>query len=334
MFGNALGWSISVVLVLLTVGVLWWVEAQASRAGRADAFGLDPSRVAPLALPPATLVAPGMVSGAPVEARYAELIDRALANAGTLEAFVAGRDENPPGSARRVFELLRPMIDARHAAGARIFSAQPETLVNYENTPARLAAIDFAGRAALRLAWLRRQDDPESSKALLEAVFALGHYLFEERLTYAELDLGMRLMAEAVAALKHLARDTELEPGPTVARLDSFDSARLALATERILPVAARVRSLDGRVVSENAGNVRHWAAGAAEERVWRVEAILATGRLRHFVGQAGRAGDRVAAERLLARLEADDDIRRDPVLAAAVRAARSLTPERFRLLR
>lgn len=332
MFGNTLGWSISLAMVLLTAALLWWIETH-SRAGRADAFGLDPANVVPLALPPATLVVPGMTD-ASVDAAdlYRQLVDRVGRERERVEAFAAGRTiEGLP----RVASALKPMVEARAAAPrAALFQRSPGELINYDNVQPRLATLELAGRAAIRLALLRQEDGPDEAKALLEAAFALGRHLFDERLTYAELDLGMRLMAESVAAMKRVAREAELDPAAALARLEQYDAERLRLAKERILPVAGRIRSLDPRVVSDNAGNVFHWANGAAAERVWRVEAILAVGRLRHYVGDAGRAGDRTAAERTLARLAADPATMADPALAAAVDAARSLTPEQFRLLR
>lgn len=326
MWGNRLGWILSVLIVLATVAGMLWIDAAGRRFSRPDAYGLDPANSAALSLPDPTLVVPSMTGDADASALYRQLIDRTLAALPAVEQFArAGR----AGETRAIRPVLEPMLAAAGARRASVFASSPGELINYDNAHPGLSALELAGKAALRAALVEPRTRTSDARRTLEAVFALGHRLFEERLTYEELDLGLRLMAESAAALRRLAEQDELDPAARVASIDGFDRPRLVLARDRVLPIAARIRTLDGRVVAANAGNVMHWAKHAGD-RVWRVEAILAVGRLRYFVGTEGKPGDAAAAARTLEELASDPD----PVIQAAVRAAASLTQEQFRSLR
>ena len=102
------------------------------------------------------------------------------------------------------------------------------------------------------------------------------------------------------------------------------------LVKTRILPIASRIRTMDGRVVAANAGNMIRWAKDPAIDRVWRVESILALGRMRYSVGTGGTLGDQKQAARTLQMLQNDPD----PLAQLAARRALELTVEQYRLLR
>lgn len=326
MWGNRLGWIISIVIVVATAAGLVWVDAYGRRESHADAFGLDPGNTARLELPDPTLVVPSMTDETDACTLYRLAIDRTLASRAKLEQFVR---VGTGGDVDSIRVAIDPLLSGASARRATIFTSTPRELINYDNVHPGLAALELAGKAALRAALVTRKTRTSDARRMLEATFALGHRLFEERLTYAELDLGLRLMAESAAALRQLVQEDELDPAARVAQIVGFDQPRLELARQRVLPVAARIRTLDGRVVADNAGNVMHWAKHAGD-RVWRVESILATGRLRFFVGSDGKPGDSAAATRTLEELSDDPD----PVIRAAVEAARTLTHEQFRALR
>jgi hypothetical protein len=71
------------------------------------------------------------------------------------------------------------------------------------------------------------------------------------------------------------------------------------------------------------------YLAQHAQERMWRVEAILALGRMKYFVGEGGRRGDQRGATRHLKQHALD----KDPVIRAAAKAALELTREQMRTL-
>jgi hypothetical protein len=52
---------------------------------------------------------------------------------------------------------------------------------------------------------LIEKDTPADAMALYEATFALGDKLYQERLTYAELDAGLNLMAQGSTSIARLA---------------------------------------------------------------------------------------------------------------------------------
>jgi hypothetical protein len=307
MWGNTLGWSISALLVLVTAAMLWLIET-GGRASRADTFGRDPRNISRLELPPPTLVVPEMTGDEDSGELYLEAIRRADANQ---------------------TDALQPLLQARTSARASIFLSTPRQIINYDNVHPPIAALERLATNAVRAA-AHSGTSPEQSRLLLESVFSLGHKLFSERLTYEELDLGMRLMAESTVALRRWTEKNQVDPAARIAQIDQFNDARLELTKTRILPVATRIRSLDGRVVAANAGNVMHWVQSPSIDRVWRVESILAVGRLRFFVGESGRGGNRIKADEVLHELSSEDDV----VVRAAVDAAKALTPEQFRLLR
>ena len=62
---------------------------------------------------------------------------------------------------------------------------------------------------------------------------------------------------------------------------------------------------------------------------MWRVEAILALGRVRFFSGISRSAADQRAALAGVKRIAADDP---DPIVRAAAEAARDLTAEQYRM--
>ena len=84
--------------------------------------------------------------------------------------------------------------------------------------------------------------------------------------------------------------------------------------------------AVDDKVVSEHAGDVFYLAQHAGD-RVWRVEAIFALGRMKYFVGSEGRAADQRGAPRMLQKLTEDSD----PVIRAAAVAGRDLTIDEYR---
>ena len=71
------------------------------------------------------------------------------------------------------------------------------------------------------------------------------------------------------------------------------------------------------------------YLAENGSERMWRVEAILALGRMQYFVGAGGRRGDQRGATRQLKQHALD----KDPVIRAAAKAALELTREQMRTL-
>ena len=103
---------------------------------------------------------------------------------------------------------------------------------------------------------------------------------------------------------------------------------RLAYIQENIDPVLHIVRSIDAKVVGEHTGDLFELAK-RSRERMWRVEAILALGRVRFFAGEGGTAANQRNAMRILRDLAENDP---DPIIRTAATAARDLTVEQYRV--
>lgn len=324
MLGNLQGWLISVVIVVTTVGVLQFVDGRI-RPTPPDGFGADRANAAPLVLPVEPLGRVSKVGEESVAALYLRAIESCDSKPDPHRTFAR------QGSFGEI-ETVRAALDLLDRAAALptgpVFASTPATLINYDNIHPPLQTLELLGRVALRAGQVGRSTDRALAERWMRAAFMLGYNLFAERLTYEQLDTGLRLMAESAAVMKQGEREHAASPSPGA--LDAFDAARLALARNRVLPIAGRIRTLDPTVVAANAGNVREWAKRSDTDRVWRVEAILALGRQRYFVGHGVTVGDERAARRLLEVLAENHD----PVIAHTARTALSLAPEQFRMLR
>jgi hypothetical protein len=324
MFGNALGWFISAMLVTATAAGLLYID-RANRPTPADAFGVDPANSSLLSLPAPTLVAPRMVEARDGAMEYRRAIEVVVADLDRFESFARS---GTLSTLSRIEPELKILEAAGASEAAAIFGGYRDELINFDNVKPPLQALDALGRAALRGAMVEREVDRDRAKRILESVFALGFHLFQERLTYEQLDLGMRLMAESAAGLKQLAKEDANVAAEE--QISQFDTARLALAKQKLLPIAARIRTMDSATVAANAGNVVVWARNKGADRVWRIEATMALGRMRYAVGTTGTRGDQNLASRALAALGSDSD----PAVATAAKRAAELTVEQYRLLR
>jgi hypothetical protein len=221
---------------------------------------------------------------------------------------------------------LKQLAVATHLSRARIFADHPSEIVNYQNDPAPLAALKTIASCATRAALLVHKSNRQDATRYFEAEFALGSKLFDERLTSGEMLLGLQLMSESAAGLKKLC-DAGGDAN-RVKMITSYDDSRLKLFDSRIAPVLKVLQSADSRIIGEHTGDMFYLAQNAAE-RVWRVESILALGRMKYFVGENGTVGDQRGAMRFVRKTA--DDGNEDPVIRQAARAAKDLTIEEYR---
>jgi hypothetical protein len=160
---------------------------------------------------------------------------------------------------------------------------------------------------------------PAEAMALYEAVFSLGAKLLRERLTYEELDAGLKMLAEGSALIG------KLNP-QRAAACQQFDEARRAYVNEHILPVQKILHTLDQPTIERHGGDVIYLARHA-QDRMWQVEAIFALARYRF---NAGRFADQHTALKVLQELSKDAD----PIVRTAATQGRDMTEERYRMLR
>jgi hypothetical protein len=313
MWGNALGWTISLVLVVATAGAIRWLDRNARMISAPTAFVEDHANLAiALPIPPGTIV--DMTDPADAAATYRGAIDDYNQQPYIYERFA--RDG-------RLHDLdsvptLDNLTGATHSASANIFAANPSEIVNYNDDKPALDALRTLGACAIRAGQLIEKDQPQHAMQLYEATFSLGTKLYQERLIYAELDAGLTMMAQSATLIGLLEPD----------RADAtrkFNETRKDFVVSQIQPTLRILSSIDQKVLEEHAGDVFYFAQHASE-RMWRVEAILKIGRYRF---NAGRVGDQRAAMSALEKLSHDPD----PTIRAATNAAENLTEQQYRML-
>lgn len=315
MRGKRLGWSVVAALVILTVGGFHWVRKQLADVTPVTAFLADPAAALSLdhPMPPRSVVLATQNCDAGEWYRHA--IDLYLQNPTQYEMFML----RARGSAEvRTLEALGPLLEAADCSTMTLFAASPDDVVRYGERP-RLDAIRTIGRIANRVgALLVFEKRPEEARTYHRAAFALGAGLYTERITLDELLAGIELMSEASAGL--------LGAGSDDPALSAFRAANIGFYENQIKPAQRILTSVDAAMIARHGGDVLY-IAREGTERMWRIEAIFALGRMRYH---AGRVGDQRAAERVLEQLEKDPD----PLIRSAAEAARRLTIEQYRSLR
>lgn len=317
MFGNLPGWGIAGVLALIMVGFVWFID-RASVMTPPTAKGQEPAFIEPLTPPvsPGTLVTMDMPCAGDAIGKAIELY---TASPSDYQKLLSARTAADLFSEAATAQL----IQATHCRTTSIFASRPEAIVNYANAHPPLEALRTLGDILIRHALLSRQS-PDVAKQYYEAAFSLGGKLFVERLTYAEMSLGIDLMSRSVAGMKQLAttqKDTE-----RVRQLEAFESKLTSFVRDKVLPQWQIVSAIDQRIVERHAGDI-FLLARESHERMWRVEALLKLGRYRY---NAGRASDQRAAGRTVQRIAREAT---DPVIQQAAEAAQNLSIEQYRRL-
>jgi hypothetical protein len=321
MWGNALGWCISAVMVVATAGGITWLNRNMESISSRTAFSRDSDNGAAIALPVAPLtVLPGMTEPTDAGPIYRRAIEAYQKDPATYGRF------SRAGRVNDVIDVpaIRILTEATNCSGATIFSDEPAQVVNFNPDKPELEALRTLGACARRAGQLIEKTDPTEALRLYEATFALGAKLYAERLTYEELDTGLTLVAEA----SRMIHDLSAASGNTARAqaCKAFDEARKSYVEQRIQPVQRIISSADQQVLEQHAGDVFYFARSAGD-RTWRVEAIFKLGRYRF---NAGRIGDQSNAMVVIRELLNDPD----PVIQTAAAAARDLTQEQYRMLR
>lgn len=322
MWGNRLGWGISTGMIVLVALLLVYLARLDNPSPPTDFTAKHPQSLAPLALP----VSPGTVVEMNEPGDAAALCRQAI-NAyervrSSVERFNA---DTRPAEVPKIEPALAPLVEARHVGGAGVFADRPQQLVTFVNEKPELEALRALGSAAVRVAMIRRQDDPEAAMRYAEAAFALGARLFAERLTYLEMQVGLELMQGAAMYIADIAK--QRGDAPRAERAQRFLEATRGYVIDKVVPVYAMLSSIDERVVDRHPGDVFK-IARESQDRMWRVEAVFKLGRYRFF---AARVGDQNGASRLVRKMA---DTEPDPVVKLAAQAARDLTIEQYRMMR
>jgi len=324
MFGNALGWSISAVIVLAVAGMLAFLEKAGGISPPSAEFAAHPAYLDKLSLPVSPRSIVKMNESCDSGDAYRQAIAAYENEPVKYENFLLSRSAGPVPPLAAVDKV----IEAAHCSTMDLFYKSPAEVVNYKAEREPLKAIRTAGQAAINAGLRKKADpkkpDPDAAMKYFEAAFCLGTKLFEERVVYEELEDGLALMGQAAVAMASVVKDKD--PARAQALLD-FDKQTRDYFKDRIAPVWRVISSIDQAVIEAHAGDVFRIAADS-HEPVWRAEALLKLGRYRF---NAGRAADQRAALRVLRQVA--DDPNAAPAARLAAVAGRDLTLEQYRML-
>jgi hypothetical protein len=316
MWGNLHGWLISAVLAALILAPVAWLISQ-SRMSAPTGIALDSANLEALAEPMSPDDAwPIFTDDADAGDIYRQVIDGW--NDDTESAcrlFV----QSPGGDIPPLIQLL---IHARHCRRMALFSPTAAVLINYDNTHPPLENLYSAGEWAYKAGLsLHLHGQSATARSCLEAAFALGRQLHDERVDFDEFQKGVQLMADAAGAMCRVERPAT----PLYNRLTDFQRQMSDYQDRRVQPIWETISSVEASVIDRSAGDVLAMAT-LSQDRMWRVEATLKLGRYRY---DAGSFGDQVGAIHAVHQLAADPD----PAVAAAAVAAENLTIEKYRMI-
>ena len=323
MFGNVKGWILSALIVALvailfvSTGVLR-VPPVSQPSGRIDfseriALPIDPQPFLPT----------------PTQSRNAGEIYRLAINEyeNNEKLYAPGEayskspaamvDANPKG--------IQFIVDAADCKDFDLFASRPDEVVHYNPTWPSLTALERMGMHALVAGVkYRERKDPETSEKYIKAVLLLGYRLYTERVVWQEMNAGMNLMINASAQLSKVYLEKKETAKATAC--GEFQRQLDAYKRDKIVgPIVSALNSITTRTVGERGGDF-FYLARESPERVWRVEALLALGRMKY---NTSNRGDQVAAKREVKRYLNDPD----PAVRAAAKLADELTIERYRML-
>jgi hypothetical protein len=323
MWGNSLGWGISAVIVAVTVGSLVWVSRMLNQISDPTPFSQTSGAADAMAMPgPPEGALPddsgGNSGGVDTVALYHQAIDLYQKNPISFDRFLAEHDaEN--------FKVVAPAVELlRQAAGKSslgIFAGTPEEAVNYDpNTPLKVLKEigDCANEAGLVA---KVANDKDGAIADFQAAFSLGQRMADERLCYAELTDGIGLMDGAAIEMGDIAKDNGDRANADA--LNQFAVALSDFSNHKLVPIETVLSSIDQPTIEQYAGDL-FWLARNSKERMWRVQSILALGRLKF---NAGKPGDNRGAARVTAEIAGTDP---DPVIKTAAKAASELTEDQY----
>ncbi len=318
MWGNRLGWRISAGIVVLVIGLVVLLQ-MTNTISPPTALGKNPKNLALIELP----VAPSSVLKTMTDDCDAgDLYRKAIAEYRKNPAPYDNFDSKRPLPTAQL-TALGPLLMAAHCKNMTLFSRDPEKVINYASEHPDIEAIATIGNAAVKVGMLKKiAGNLDEARQYEEAAFALGAKLYQERVVYDELSVGLGLMGSAATALASL----EKQAGNTTRAGDwtDFDDQRRAYSKEHLTPIWSVISSIDERIVARTPGDIFVFALDS-KEPLWRTEAILKLGRQRFF---STRGGDQRGAKRILRQLA--ENPQEPPSVHAAATAARSLTLEQY----
>jgi hypothetical protein len=315
MWGNPLGWSISACIVIVTVAALVWVSQTLNTISDPTPFSTQSGVADVLSVPVVPAAAlPDHHADGDTGARYHQAIALYEQNKTVFNEFAARPN-------KRDLPAVAPAIDLlRKAAGndsLGLFTATPEQAVSYDASSPLMELIALGRCTANAALFAKAHGKTDDAIADLQAAASLGQRMVDERLCYAELSGGLGLLSSSAIELAELANDAGDQ-----ARADALNHFAADLSDysqKKLLPIETVLSSVDQATIERSAGDL-FWVAKNSKERLWRIEAIHALGRL-HY--NAGRPGDNRGAYRVLGEIAATDP---DAIIKLAAQQGHDLT--------
>ncbi|HEY8666513.1 MAG TPA: hypothetical protein VIL86_07610 [Tepidisphaeraceae bacterium] len=321
MWGNRLGWGISGAIVIGALGVYALIVLAMKPSPPTAFITGHPDYLTRVELPvdPRTVVKV-MTDDCDAGPMYREAINDVGRHQVLYDQFGEGR-----APMERVGELkgVDNLLKAAKCKRMTLFSANPKEVVNYIGEREPIEALAKVAKAAIAIGLRSKEKDPETARKYYEAAFSLGTKMYEERVVYEELQVGIDLLGTAASALKSLVK--EKDPAAADA-LGNFDASKLEYFQNRIAPVMRVISSIDPNVQFQHTGDVFKLASPDNEEKMFRTEAVLKLGRQKYF---AARSADQWGARRILRKYAQDDD----PAISTAAQLGLDLTLEGYRAL-
>jgi len=326
MFGNTRGWIIASVVLLLEVLLIVWLFKLDDVSSPTE-MGTNPANLAAVNVPfdmRSLVQATNPTDAGPL---YRQAVREMSTNKLIYERFA----QRPDAQTLTTLDAFKFLLEARTMSKAKIFADHLDEVLRY-NQPDRegLNALDTLGKGLLAAGTINMVEKPEEARKYFEAAFNLGFHLYEERIVFQQIQIGMNLMAVSADGLAGLPVEAGGAGGASEAKFKAFRDARATYFTDRVMPIWGVITAVDQNKIGRHSGDIFAFAKNS-QDRVWKVEAILKLGRMRYSVGTGGRAGDQKGADRLLR--EIIDSPSSDPVLKKAAQLALDLTVEQYRTL-
>ncbi len=330
MFGNKTGWIISAIIVCLEALAMFGLYS-ASQPSDPGKIGQNAAKyVMELPVAPETYGKTFMTDNSQPGSGplYLKAIQDYRDHKKDYKAFFERKDFLPtrPGQKMDPASVPAPptelaaiqiLKDAAKFANGRPFSADPSKLgdiINYQGSKESLETLKEIVDCTWHMGrWQNAKGNKKEAIACFQAIFALGHKLYQERLVLEELDKGLGFMNSAAADLAPL-----VDPTQKAALLDFAEQSK-SFRKDRVDPVQRSIQ-----IINANAGDLIAFAQKGGD-RMWRVEGALGLGRVKFT---ATRMGDQKGAARAAKALMNDTD---DTVRYAA-KLAYDLTVEDFRV--
>ena len=326
MWGNRVGWGISVLLLFLMFVGLWWLNEQGKPSGPSDAFSAGQRKydyLAVMKLPMAPSDVVPMDDPSDATGFYGDAI-KSYRKDPTVYAKYKGGPEEPEGIAF--------VLKAAHCKTGHVVEFAIEEMADYQYGLADadrppLEAVKHLHYAVFqRAAVLGTEKKLDDQRRYLEAMFALGAKMFDERLDYTEFEMANGFLRGDAQKLQEIAIGQK-DPD-RAAKFGQFVLKSLEWRKQHVEFLHSFLPAIDGDVLGAHAGDM-FTLIRDCKDRMWRVEAVLNLGRMRWRLGDSGRAVDQKYANKLLTELAQNDP---DPAVKIAAAKARDLTVENFRL--